>query len=95
MWYFTEYLKRWKDFSGVTGRKIYWTIFAINFVLGIVLFYYVSEGVYYAFTIGVIVPSIAIGIRRLRDAGKSPWWFICPIVGPIFLAFPTRNEKGL
>ncbi|GGO97556.1 DUF805 domain-containing protein [Actinomyces gaoshouyii] len=40
------------------------------------------------FNLALVVPAIAVQVRRLHDVGKSGgWWFIglVPIVGPIWL----------
>lgn len=34
----------------------------------------------------VLVPTIAITVRRLRDAGQNPWWVLPPLVS--FLPLP-------
>ena len=31
------------------------------------------------------LPRVSIGIRRLRDAGKSGWWFLFPFPFPFWL----------
>ena len=38
--------------------------------------------------IALFIPTIAVGIRRLHDIGKSGWWFLLafiPLVGGIWL----------
>ena len=50
---------------------------------------------YYLYVIAIFIPSIALCIRRLHDAGKSGWWylwcfllsFICGIGGILMLVF--------
>jgi len=40
--------------------------------------------------LGLLIPSIGIGIRRLHDTGKSGWWLLIgfiPIVGIFLLIF--------
>ena len=40
--------------------------------------------------LGLLVPSIAIGIRRLHDIGKSGWWMLIgfiPIIGFLVLIY--------
>jgi len=42
----------------------------------------------YLFMLAMIIPSLAVVVRRLHDLGKSGWWyFIClvPFVGGIIL----------
>ena len=39
-------------------------------------------------SVALFLPSLAVGVRRLRDAGKSPWnllWSFLPIIGWIVL----------
>jgi len=35
--------------------------------------------------LGVLVPSIAVAIRRMHDQDKSGWWILFPIVNIVFL----------
>ena len=40
------------------------------------------------FCLAVIVPSIAVMVRRLHDTGRSGWWYFIsfvPLIGPIVL----------
>jgi uncharacterized membrane protein YhaH (DUF805 family) len=44
------------------------------------------------FIIAMIMPGIAVGVRRMHDVGKSGWFSLIPIYN-IILAF-TEGEKG-
>ena len=56
------------------------------------------------FSLGVLLPSLAVGARRLHDIGKSGWWlliYLIPLVGWLVLLFfavqPSQsgsNEYG-
>lgn len=40
--------------------------------------------------LGLLLPGIAVGVRRLHDLDKSGWWYLLvfiPIVGPLVLIF--------
>ena len=39
------------------------------------------------FTLAIIVPSIALGVRRLHDFGKSGWWYLVILVPVINIIF--------
>ncbi|HMM47436.1 MAG TPA: DUF805 domain-containing protein [Thiobacillaceae bacterium] len=83
------------SFQGRARRKEYWmfVLFAvvITFVLGLldgILGTYSAEtgigllGV--IFTLGILIQSIAVGVRRLHDTGRSGWWLLInfiPFVG--------------
>ncbi len=44
----------------------------------------------FIFALGLLIPSIAIGIRRLHDIGKSGWWLLIglvPLLGAIVLIY--------
>ncbi|MEO8650438.1 MAG: DUF805 domain-containing protein [Acidobacteriota bacterium] len=97
-WYF-EVLKKYAVFSGRARRKEYWlyvlfnTIFAIvaavlDNVLGLA-FRDVGYGPIYAlYGLLTLIPSLAVGVRRLHDIGKSGWYLLLaliPCVGAIIL----------
>jgi uncharacterized membrane protein YhaH (DUF805 family) len=51
------------------------------------------------FNLALLIPSIAIGIRRLHDTGKSGWWLLIgfiPILGALVLLFffVTPSQEG-
>jgi uncharacterized membrane protein YhaH (DUF805 family) len=35
--------------------------------------------------LGLIVPSIAVGVRRLHDTDRTGWWLWAPVVGVVVL----------
>lgn len=42
------------------------------------------------FALAVLLPKIAVGIRRLHDIGKSGWWYLIiliPIIGVLVLIY--------
>lgn len=92
-------LKKYADFSGRARRKEYWMFTLLLVVLGFVLG--IVEGVLglsgavgpygplsLLFLLAIIVPSIAVGVRRLHDTGRSGWWMLIalvPFIGGIVL----------
>ena len=54
---------------------------------------------YYVFILAILLPNIAVGIRRLHDIDKSGWWLLVgliPLVGAIWLIvlFATEGNSG-
>jgi uncharacterized membrane protein YhaH (DUF805 family) len=57
------------------------------------------------YSLVVIVPSIAVSVRRLHDTDRSGWWLLIaliPLIGAIILIIyyvqegtPGENEYGL
>jgi uncharacterized membrane protein YhaH (DUF805 family) len=113
-WYL-KVLKQYADFNGRARRKEYWmfVLFSMIFsilatvldnVLGIAM-----EGIGYGplyglYLLAIIIPSIAVGVRRLHDIGKSGWMMLIsfiPLIGGIWLLVlfvtdgnPGENEYG-
>jgi uncharacterized membrane protein YhaH (DUF805 family) len=37
--------------------------------------------VYLLFWLAMLIPSVAVGVRRLHDTGRSGWWMLAPLAG--------------
>lgn len=100
-------LKKYADFSGRARRKEFWMFALINFVVMIVLS--IVDGVIgmpvlgAIYALGVLIPSIAVGARRMHDTGRSGWWLLLgliPVIGLVLIIFfvldstPGDNQYG-
>jgi|SRR6056300_909149 uncharacterized membrane protein YhaH (DUF805 family) len=107
-WYL-KVINSYSDFSGRSRRKEYWMFFLINSIFSIIGFYLdnilgtawaIGYGpIYVGYGLAVLIPSLAVAIRRLHDVGKSGWYYLLvllPIIGPIWLIvlFATEGEQG-
>lgn len=81
------------EYEGRSTRGDFWWFVLANFIVSLVLAIAANAvsqlmALYTLYSIAVIVPTIPLTVRRLRDAGKSwPWIFIffVPIIGLIWL----------
>ncbi|NQY27890.1 MAG: DUF805 domain-containing protein [Flavobacteriaceae bacterium] len=104
-WYL-KVLKQYADFSGRARRKEYWmfTLFNMIFLYGLLLTgaaldstaLMILGGIY---LLGVFIPSLAVGVRRMHDIGKSGWYILVsfiPFIGGIWLLIlnVTDSESG-
>ncbi len=51
--------------------------------------------IYLIYTLIVLIPSLAVLVRRLHDIGKSGWWFFIafiPLIGAIWLLVLTVTD---
>jgi uncharacterized membrane protein YhaH (DUF805 family) len=100
-WY-TAVLKNYAGFSGRARRQEYWMFFLVNFVIGVVFdiltfatgssFFTIVLAIY---GLAVLVPGLAVLVRRLHDTNRSGAWFFIafvPIVGGIILLVFTCIE---
>lgn len=116
-WY-TEVLKKYAVFSGRARRKEYWVFTLVSTVISIILGIIDASlgaamglddkdgiGLLGAlYSLAVLLPSLAVTVRRLHDTGRSGWWIligIVPCVGFIVLIIflvqdsqPDANQYG-
>ena len=97
--------KQYADFNGMATRKQYWLYILFYSIIAIAAscidilsgidFQLFGESLGYGWLFTIVslaltIPSLAIGIRRLHDIGKSGWWFLIvliPLVGGFWLLF--------
>jgi uncharacterized membrane protein YhaH (DUF805 family) len=86
-------LKRYADFSGRTSVGGFWRFVAVNFAISVVLYILSTMSsifgiLYLVYWLALLIPGVAITVRRLQDTGKS-WPYILigliPFVGWIIL----------
>ena len=100
-WYLKA-LKNYAGFEGRSRRKECWMFFLFNMIIAMVLGF--IEGVLgiaqdsgtsifgSIYQLAVLIPSIAVGVRRMHDTDHSGWWLLVPIVSFVFLV--TDGTKG-
>jgi uncharacterized membrane protein YhaH (DUF805 family) len=92
-WWKVVVLERYAQFTGRAGRAEFWWFFLANLIISVVLSLLGRASVIFAiisliYSLAVLVPSIAVGVRRLHDTDKSGWWILIgliPLVGFIVL----------
>ena len=84
-------LQKYIDFNGRAARPEYWWFVLLTFVLGFI------PVIGWLIRLALLLPSLAVQVRRLHDMNRSAWWLLLlvpPIIiigGPILLimsAFP-------
>ena len=103
MTWYIEALKKYTTFSGRSRRKEYWMFMLFNILISIVFslidsltgLNHILSRIYY---LAIIIPSIAVAVRRLHDTGKNGWWYfinILPIIGSIwFLVLMCMDSQN-
>ncbi|NDI98684.1 DUF805 domain-containing protein [Flavobacterium sp. LaA7.5] len=104
-WYLKVVRDNYANFSGRARRSEYWYFTLCNLLIILVLFL-ISMAIgtiglilYILYALAVLVPSLAVIVRRLHDVGKSGWFYfisLIPIIGSIWLLvlFCTEGDKG-
>ena len=91
-------LQKYADFSGRAPRAEYWwfvlalivAYVVVGIVEGILGINTMIAGMYGPLSallwLATVLPSLAVGVRRLHDTDRSGWWLLLPIV-PYCIAF--------
>lgn len=95
--YFLDIItKHFFDFGGKETRKVYW-LFYLNCIILYFILGLISGTVSAIVGLILLLPALGILVRRLRDAGFSPWLallLLVPVVGWIIVAilacFPSK-----
>lgn len=76
-------LKRYAEFSGRSPRAEYWWFVLFSFLVSIpagiidaILGIQIAGGL---LSLGLLLPSLAVGVRRLHDLDRSGWWILAPL----------------
>ncbi|PLX18583.1 MAG: DUF805 domain-containing protein [Candidatus Muiribacterium halophilum] len=78
---YLKVLKNWQDFSSRASRKEFWTFVGVNFAIMIAL-RIVGLGMFGGlYSLVMLVPNIAVSVRRFHDTDKSGWWWLLVLTG--------------
>ena len=97
---FPMVMKKYATFSGRASRPEFWyfwlTCFLVNFIFNVIVQLVGPESaasnivaiVQGLFGLAIIIPHIAVVVRRLHDTNRTGWWFLIvfiPLIGAIIL----------
>ena len=99
MQWYAKVLRQYADFNGRARRTEYWMFTLVSVIVGLVLglvdeVVFVGPGLsttgwlHTVYSVAVIIPTLAVGARRLHDTGRSGWWLligVIPLIGAIVL----------
>ena len=113
-WYL-QALKKYAVFSGRSRRMEYWYFVLFNIIVSIVLGVidgllgtsgsYAGAGLLSGiYGLAVLIPTLAVTVRRLHDTDRTGWWILIalvPLIGVIVLLVfaaldgtPGNNQYG-
>ncbi|MEP1229809.1 MAG: DUF805 domain-containing protein [Litorimonas sp.] len=101
------FFNNYTNFGGRASRSEYWwpqlAMVIVNYLIILPITYMLSQTfgsiLSLIFTLAIIIPAIAVVIRRLHDTDKSGWWILLilvPIIGWIALIvfYCTKGTDG-
>jgi uncharacterized membrane protein YhaH (DUF805 family) len=98
-WYLAV-LRKYAVFNGRARRKEYWMFVLFNVIIAFVLGFVLGlagagdggQVIINIYSLAVLIPSIAVGVRRMHDTDHSGWWILLPIVNLVFAC--TEGTPG-
>ncbi len=107
MGWYIQALRAYATFTGRARRKEYWyfVLFSVLIMIVIAVVEDVlgltrgEDGGVLAriYELAVMVPIVAVGVRRMHDTDHTGWWLIVPIVNFVFACMdgdPVPNRFG-
>jgi len=98
-------LKKYTDFNGRARRSEYWLFFALQVAISVVLNLLqtaggvisgIATGLGMVVSLGFLIPSLAVGVRRFHDTGRTGWWLLFyPVVYFVSLIAFFITHPGL
>ena len=97
-WYL-KVLQNYAGFEGRARRSEYWYFMLFNIliswglgILGVATEIKALALVGNLYSLAVLLPGIAVAVRRMHDVGKSGWFILIPIYNLILCC--TEGDKG-
>lgn len=89
---FKTCFSKYAVFQGRASRSEYWFFWLATFIVGFLCGFIDGmigiTALAILWNLAVLIPSVAVGVRRLHDTGRSAWnllWLLFPFVGGIVL----------
>ncbi len=104
-------LGKYAQFIGRAGRSEFWMFYLVYFIIGavfsilmnlvgsITFLYYIIVGLNILVVLGLLMPTLAVCVRRLHDIGKGGGWIfinLIPVIGSIwFLILMIKKGESI
>lgn len=100
-------LGKYAQFKGRAGRSEFWMFYLVYFIIGTVFsilmnlvasisfLYYIILVLQVIIILGLLVPTLAVSVRRLHDIGKGGGWIfinLIPLIGSIWFLILLIKE---
>jgi len=81
-------LSKYATFSGRASRPEFWWFFLFQILISLAASM-LGETINGLVALGLVLPALAVGTRRLHDIGKSGWWqvIMLTVIGLLVLIY--------
>jgi len=85
--------RKYATFSGVAPRSEFWWFFLFNFAGSIILLFVNVPALRTLWSLGLLVPGLAVAVRRLHDTGRSAWYLFTGFIPPWYIVLLCLKSK--
>ena len=92
---YKKFFNNYANFKGCLSRGDFLRVYLVNIIISAVLAY-ILPSIVYIYELGILIPTIAVGVRRMHDVNKSGWYLLMiliPLVGWIILIIALAYER--
>jgi uncharacterized membrane protein YhaH (DUF805 family) len=102
MQWYVKVVKNYTGFQGRAARTEYWMFVLFNVIISIVLsilqsLLHIKPFLTSLYSLALLLPSLAVSMRRLHDTGKSGWWLLISLIpflgGIVLLVFMCLDSQ--
>lgn len=76
---YADCFKKYFQFNGRSSRYEYWSFYLVNLMINLVLSIPVLAVLSLIYSLAVLIPGLAVAVRRMHDINKSGWKLLLPI----------------
>ncbi len=92
---FIDVIKKCTDFSGRARRKEFWMFILVSYLVvlaigGVEAILGMDGKMADLVNFAMLLPTIAVGVRRLHDTDHRGWWLLLPVVNLVLLILDTK-----
>ena len=98
--YFTQTIQNYANFTGRSRRKEFWLFVLATMIIDAFLNRFYGSGNMVTQVAGILllIPTVALAVRRLHDQGQSGWWLLIALTGvgmiPLFFMMMVPGNEG-
>ena len=89
-------LKKYVDFQSKASRKEFWSFlvffYVVSFIAGGINGFIGTDVVGTLAVAALLLPYLAVAVRRMNDVGKSGWFILVPLYNFILFCTPSKPE---
>ncbi len=92
---------KYANFKGRASRSEFWFFYLFLLISYAILISFVAVSLYLfmwlfgIFAFAMIIPSLAVTVRRLHDVNKSGWFILLPLPFDIMESLLEKSSEGL